>query len=113
MNQFRSTQYERRLNSPNYIVVHPKHEGRVFFTDPPYGLMIRSEKKGDGEYLNARRALDFNGVHEIRDYRIQNEHREIRIVDKEIPRPNGIALSPDCTYLKHAQPYHCQIVQQT
>ena len=95
VNQFRSTQYERRLNSPNDIVVHPKHKGRVFFTDPPYGLMLKSEKKGDGEYLNARRALDFNGVYEIRNYTIQHEHREIRIVDKEIPRPNGIALSPD------------------
>ena len=93
--QFRSTQYERRLNSPNDIVVHPKHNGRVFFTDPPYGLMIKSEKKGDGEYLNTKRALDFNGVYEISNYMIQNEHREIRIVDKEIPRPNGIALSPD------------------
>lgn len=27
------------LNSPNDITLDPKHRGRLFFTDPPYGLL--------------------------------------------------------------------------
>jgi len=64
------------------------HFSQKLISDP--GLLF-----GSKEYLNSRRALDFNGVYEIIDYMIHPEHQEIRIVDKEIPRPNGITLSPD------------------
>ena len=61
------TPYPRRFNSPNDVVVHPVHPGRIFFTDPTYGL-IEKERFYDGIYVNEKRDLEFNGVYEIKDY---------------------------------------------
>lgn len=87
--------YPRRFNSPNDIAIHPKHSGRLFFTDPTYGLMKKSDI-GDGLYLHERRDLPFNGVFEINDY---TKESIVKIVDDGLIRPNGIAISPDGSML--------------
>jgi len=65
-----------RFNSPNDLCYDS--QGRVYFTDPPYGLGPSSV-----------RDLDFQGV-----YRVEEDGR-VAILTKELERPNGIALSPD------------------
>lgn len=67
----------RRLNSPNDLVV--ARDGTIYFTDPPYGLAKGSEG----------RELPFQGV-----YRLHPDGRLVLLV-RELPRPNGIGLSPD------------------
>ena len=77
----------RRFNSPNDLAVHSS--GAVFFTDPPYGLAKQLEDQG--------RELDFQGV-----YRIDSNER-VTLLVRDLPRPNGIALSPDEKTLYVAQ----------
>lgn len=72
----------KRLNSPNDAVV--KSDGTIYFTDPPWGL----PKNGD----DPAKELDFQGV-----YRIKKGSLEL--LDKTLKLPNGIAFSPDETYL--------------
>lgn len=67
----------KRLNSPNDMAV--SRAGAVFFTDPPYGLANQVEGK----------ELDFQGV-----YRFDRNGRLLLLV-RDMPRPNGIGLSPD------------------
>jgi len=67
----------KRLNSPNDLVVSTT--GAVYFTDPPYGL----PRQRDGK------ELDFQGV-----YRLDPDGA-LRVLVRDLPRPNGIALSPD------------------
>ncbi len=67
----------QRLNSPNDIVV--RSDGSIYFTDPPYGLP--RQKEG--------RELDFNGV-----YRLAPDGA-LTLLDDTLPRPNGLAFSPD------------------
>ena len=67
----------KRLNSPNDFVVG--RDGTLFFTDPPYGLPRQTEGK----------ELDFQGV-----YRHDSNGR-LRLLVRDIVRPNGIGLSPD------------------
>lgn len=69
----------KRFNSPNDAVYSAA--GDLFFTDPPYGLLL----------LNADPAkeLDFNGV-----YR-QSRSGELSLLTKEMTFPNGIGLAPD------------------
>lgn len=64
-----------RLNSPNDLYVHP--DGSIYFTDPPYGI-----QEDEAE-------LDFAGV-----YRIDPDG-QLHVLEREIPRPNGIVMSPD------------------
>ncbi len=74
----------KRLNSPNDLCL--RSDGTIYFTDPPYGL------PGGLEGPNAE--LDFCGV-----YRLSPTGKglswTISLVTKTMPRPNGIALSPD------------------
>lgn len=63
------------LNSPNDAVV--RSDGAIFFTDPPYGLEGREPD------------LDFHGVYVI------TPEGEVKLLDKDFVRPNGIGLSPD------------------
>ncbi|MBX3385292.1 MAG: SMP-30/gluconolactonase/LRE family protein [Phycisphaeraceae bacterium] len=71
----------KRLNSPNDLVATP--EGTIYFTDPPYGLR---PPLGAGD---RERELDFCGVFRLSpDGTLTLEHRDI-------PAPNGVALSPD------------------
>ncbi len=71
-----ATHYDgKRLNSPNDVVV--RSDGRIFFTDPPYG--IREEQ----------RELPYNGVFTI------GSGGELSLLLADFERPNGLALSPD------------------
>ena len=69
----------KRFNSPNDL--HVARDGTIWFTDPPYGL-----KDGDTSTLKEQTV---NGV-----YRRRPDGR-IDLIDGELTRPNGIALSPD------------------
>ena len=85
----------KRLNSPNDLVY--RSDGSLYFTDPPYGL--RKQNDSDPE-----KELQVNGV-----YRIPHAltHRpgappvrsELQLLVSDLPRPNGIAFSPDEKYL--------------
>lgn len=66
---------ERRLNSPNDLIV--RSDGRIYFTDPPYGLEGRP-----GE-------LPFSGVYTI------SPQGEISLAFCYFSKPNGVTLSPD------------------
>ena len=76
-----------RFNSPNDLVV--ARDGRIYFTDPPYGL----------EDLNASplKELSANGV-----YCLEPDGRCHRLADT-MSFPNGVALSPDEAWLYVAQ----------
>lgn len=65
-----------RLNSPNDLVFDA--QGNLYFTDPPYGL-VREEDSD----------LGFCGV-----YRLTPDG-DLKLLNKELVRPNGIALSLD------------------
>jgi gluconolactonase len=72
----------RPLNSPNDLVIHSS--GRIFFTDPPYGLkhqIPHPEKYQDGGGLYQF----FNG--------------ELTMLGNESRYPNGLCFSPDERYL--------------
>lgn len=69
----------KRYNSPNDGCFHP--DGSFFFTDPPYGL--------PGGAKDPKRETDYCGV-----YRVSPEGK-VTLIDDEVERPNGIALSPD------------------
>lgn len=69
----------KRLNSPNDIVVHSS--GAIFFTDPPYGIDPDPGEQG------------FNGVYRI------DPAGPITLLNRDMNRPNGLALSLDETIL--------------
>jgi gluconolactonase len=69
----------KRFNSPNDAVVHSS--GAIYFTDPPYGL----EKNVD----DPAKELPYQGV-----YRIAPDGK-VKLLTKDLERPNGIAFSPD------------------
>jgi gluconolactonase len=68
----------RRLNSPNDVVF--RSDGRMYFTDPPYGL----PKQDD----DPAKELAWNGVFVLADDRLEP------LVTTHT-RPNGLAFSPD------------------
>jgi gluconolactonase len=72
----------KRLNSPNDLVY--RSDGALFFTDPPFGL-----PKG---FDDARKELPYSGVYCLKD-------GNLKLLDKELTGPNGIAFSPDEKYL--------------
>jgi len=63
--------------------------GVIFFTDPPYGF-----KKFDDA---PEKEIPFNGV-----YR-RGADGKVTAIEKELTRPNGVALSPDESVLYVAQ----------
>jgi len=69
----------RRFNSPNDLCY--RHNGDLYFTDPPYGL--------EGNNKDPRKELMHNGV-----YRLSREGKVTLLTD-ELTFPNGIAFSPD------------------
>ena len=77
----------QRFNSPNDLVVHSN--GTIFFTDPPYGLV--------NGMRDPAKELAFQGVYRF------DPHGETTLLVKDLPRPNGIALSPDEKTLYVAQ----------
>lgn len=71
-----ATHYEgKRLNSPNDIVI--RSDGRIFFTDPPYGI------------TEDQRELPFNGVFTL------STSGDLTLLTTDFDRPNGLAFSPD------------------
>jgi len=81
----------KRLNSPNDLVY--KSDGSLYFTDPPYGLPTQSDK-------DPEKQLTVNGVYRIDGAKQQKpgappDHAHIKLLIKDLPRPNGIAFSPD------------------
>lgn len=83
------------LNSPNDLVY--RSDGSLYFTDPPYGLATQDD-------TDPHKKLPFNGV-----FRIPGatkhvagsapDRSHIQLLIKDLPRPNGIAFSPDEKYL--------------
>ena len=76
----------KRFNSPNDVIVDSK--GRIYFTDPPYGMPGKENDPGKetgvfGVYMYA------NG--------------KTTLIIKDLTRPNGLALSPDEKTLYVAQ----------
>lgn len=71
----------KQLNSPNDLVA--AGDGTIYFTDPPYGL---GKSLGSGK---RKRELDFCGVYRL------SATGELTLEYKDIPAPNGVALSPD------------------
>jgi gluconolactonase len=78
----------KRFNSPNDLAIDAA--GNIWFTDPPYGLPEGSN--------DPRRELDYAGVYLHRAASGQTE-----LLTKELPWPNGVALSPDQKTLYVAQ----------
>jgi len=81
----------KRLNSPNDLVY--RRDGSLYFTDPPYGLPTQSDQ-------DPRKQLRFNGVFRLRGAAnipagTAPEHNKLEALVKDLPRPNGIAFSPD------------------
>ena len=67
------------LNSPNDLVYDS--EGNLYFTDPPYGLL-----EGDNDKL---KEIEFNGVYKV------SPNGDIKVLVKNLTRPNGISISND------------------
>lgn len=78
------------LNSPNDLVFDK--QGSIYFTDPPYGL-----RNGDQDDL---KELNFNGVFKW------SAREEVKLVENNMSRPNGIALSLDekTAYVANSDP---------
>lgn len=69
----------KRLNSPNDLVSDSR--GKLYFTDPPYGLQ--------GGNSSPLKELDFNGVFLLK------KSGELILLTREMTFPNGIGMSPD------------------
>jgi gluconolactonase len=79
------------LNSPNDLVY--KSDGSLYFTDPPYGLPTQRDN-------DPGKKLPFNGVYRILGARdlpagASPDSGRLQVIIKDLPRPNGIAFSPD------------------
>jgi len=72
----------RRLNSPDDAVV--KRDGSIYFADPPYGLQ--------GQDTDPKKEIAFTGVYRWKDGAID-------LLAQDLPRANGLGLSPDERYL--------------
>lgn len=72
----------KRLNSPNDAVY--KSDGALYFTDPPYGFLEQDEAPA--------KELPYNGVYRLKDGVLTLLYTAVR-------RPNGLAFSPDESYM--------------
>jgi gluconolactonase len=85
----------KKLNSPNDLVY--KSDGSLYFTDPPYGLPTQSDD-------DPLKELKVNGVYRIPGARQQKagaapDRDKIQLIISDLPRPNGVAFSPDEKFL--------------
>jgi gluconolactonase len=92
----------KKLNSPNDVVY--SRNGDLYFTDPPYGLPTQSDK-------DPAKELTLNGVYRVRGATNHNpgappDHGALELLVKDLPRPNGIAFSPDekTLYVDNSEP---------
>lgn len=69
----------KKFNSPNDLVLNSK--GELYFTDPPYGL--------PGGLNGTNSELGFCGIFKL------DKDRKVRLLSKNLLKPNGIALSRD------------------
>jgi gluconolactonase len=76
----------KRLNSPNDVVV--KSDNSIWFTDPAYGI--------DADYEGDRQEREQDGCYV---YRVDPRTREVTAVVTDMVRPNGLAFSPDESWL--------------
>ena len=81
----------KKLNSPNDLVY--SRDGSLYFTDPPYGNRTQSDHDPEKE-------LSFNGVYRIAGASGHKpgappDRAALKLIIKDLPRPNGIAFSPD------------------
>jgi sugar lactone lactonase YvrE len=92
-----ASHYEgKRLNSPNDVIV--KSDGSVYFTDPPYGLMI--------EGALDKKELPFCGV-----FRISPDAKKLTLLVDDFSRPNGLTFSPDesLLYINDTERMHIRV----
>src|ERR1700737_5192829 len=85
----------KKLNSPNDLVY--KSDGWLYFTDPPYGLPTQSD-------TDPIKELGVNGVYRLPAARQHEpgappDRDKLQLVIKDLPRPNGVAFSPDEKFL--------------
>jgi gluconolactonase len=85
----------KRLNSPNDLVY--KRDHALYFTDPPYGLETQSDN-------DPKKELKINGVYRLDDASTHAagappDPAKLHLLISDLPRPNGIAFSPDEKYL--------------
>ncbi len=85
----------KKLNSPNDLVY--KSDGSLYFTDPPYGLPTQA----DNEPL---KELSVNGIYRLPGARQHKpgappDRDKLELIVKDLPRPNGLAFSPDEKFL--------------
>jgi gluconolactonase len=85
----------KTLNSPNDLVY--KSDGSLYFTDPPYGLPTQSDD-------DPLKELKINGVYRVPAARQQKpgaspDRDKLQLIIKDLPRPNGLAFSPDEKFL--------------
>lgn len=81
----------KKLSSPNDLVY--RSDGSLYFTDPPYGLPTQQDN-------DPLKELQFNGVYRIPDALRHKagtapDRDKLQLIIKDLPRPNGIAFSPD------------------
>lgn len=88
--------YEGKLlNSPNDVVY--RSDGSLYFTDPPYGLETQNDQ-------DPKKQLTVNGVYRIKEALNQEPGAApgkdaLELLVSDLPRPNGIAFSPDEKWL--------------
>ena len=85
----------KALNSPNDLVY--RSDGSLYFTDPPYGFRTQTDS-------DPAKQQPINGVYRIPAAEKQSpgaapDRSKLQLLIKDLPRPNGIAFSPDEKYL--------------
>jgi gluconolactonase len=92
----------KRLNSPNDLVY--RTDGSLYFTDPPYGLPMQNDSDPGKE-------LKVNGVYRLPGVLDQAagaapQQGKLQLLVSDLPRPNGIAFSPDekVLYVSNSHP---------
>jgi gluconolactonase len=70
----------KKFNSPNDLVFDTA--GNLYFTDPPYGL-------SEAMMEDPKKELNYQGIFKY------DTQGNVKLLTKEVSRPNGLALSPD------------------
>lgn len=88
----------RRFNSPNDVILTP--EGHIYFTDPPYGLYHKESNKIQYKELPLNGVYFVDGASLSESIRTgQPANTAVKLVHKDMTRPNGLAFSPDFSKL--------------